>query len=687
MVYFNMQCVFIFQIILKLFIHNVFLIDTMYDLKYQNNFILWALNIKNTHNVDDMNYGRSFCVSKKYNPILLNQNRYKAHLPYQKNNNRFGIQLENNVINILYFYNKKNQSVTNKQRMLYFLQLGMQNLLTNKTINLGIGKRYIQNNLYGIGYNIICNIPVFKNNIINLPYSMNIGGEYWYKNFFVALNGYYNLNKILYLDKLIDLDILKYPDVGYQICIQSILPYISDFRTQIKLEKFYHIQEMSTLFNNHVDNNFYSLSVGLGYKPNSILDFSIDNVFNKNKCTDILFKVSLNYQFNTLFFSQVKQKNYHNKLLNLDNLYSSLKFFNPKVKDIKVKDDTYNMSKTMYKIIGYSKETKYIKINNNPETFLKWYTKSLEQNGGNIVSLTKDLYKIRLPKYNSVGNNKFFLAYEERDKNNTMINKQKILILVEKFPQINVDAKTYDNSVITIQDAHSSHNANNTSLLITTYDKVDPNKQETSHASSDTNTEISNVTPVFCSTINDINQVQEKKELDNDIIVHDAHHVIPVPPPIPKLFDCAIPSNLISVVNENATLVYSQKNDSISLESSSYRDQPIADKAFSTSSSIRKKDNSDENIVNTPIDNIYNINKNFSSQLLMQKKFKFSSIGTEEYMNKLESSIVQRKNTQYTTEIGKIFKQLHKSFSYSSVEESLDTDNDNTDSFSESSKN
>lgn len=686
-----MQLIIIFQIVLKLILNSCFLTNVVHNIKYWNNFILLqsSLYTKNSQILHDICNHTDICVLNQYKSILLNQNPHKTSALYQKNNNKLGFQLENHTVNMLYlFYNRKIQLITNTQRILYFLQLGMQNIFTDKTINLGIGKRYIQNNLYGIGYNIIYNIPIL-NHYTNLPYSINIGGEYWYRNFIISLNGYYNLNKLLHFDKLVNvLDILEYPITGYQICIQTTLPYVmSNFRTQIKLEKFFHIQEPRRLFNN-ADNNFYSLSIGLGYKPNSILDISIDNVFVNNKYTDILFKLALNYQFNTLFSYQIQQKHYNNKLLNLDHAYSILKSFTPNANNIKINDSACNMLKTVCKITGYSKEVKYIKINNKHEPLLKWYTASLEQNGGTITHLIGDLYKINLPRYNSSGNNKIVLVYEKRDKNNTVTNKQKILIFIEQFKQDNVKTKTYPNPIIAIEDIHGCSGSNSQSL--STHNEFDQNKSVLSRSSSSNSCEENNITApsIHFVSNNNIGTVQEKIVSDNEIIIHDTNCIIPVPPPIPKLFENIIQSNRTSS-DTDVTLLCAQENNSVLVKPIGLTPN-IIDQISSSVNLLQQTSASDKHTVavsfNKEIDSNTDIKK-FSYQLLMQKKIKFSSIGTEEYMNKLENSITERKKMQHTTEIGKMFSKLHKSFSYSSVEESLNTDDDNTDSFSESSKN
>lgn len=572
---------------------------------------------------------------------------------YHKKNiyNNFRIRFQNDTINLLHtFYNKYPRNFTYDQ-ILYFSQFSIQRFLSNNTVTLGLGTRYLCNNQRIVGYNAMFHIPISSH--IQQPYSINIGGEYWYKNCIFSLNGYYNLDKIINFYKLLHDTRVLYPQMGYQMKFQLKLPYISECQSQVKWEQFYHNKQDENLLHNS-NKAQCALSMGMQYQPIPILELNIDNIFIHKKYVNTVFKIALNYQFNIPISQQLHHKKYNNTQLSASkNLNIVMESFSPKFYNIITNHLIMN-----YKLIGFPGEIKFVTINDNEE-LLQYNMKLSDNYKAKIVNTKNNTYAVYFPKLLNYQNAQISSRNDTKENMNELLKKD-TPILTKKFviKDNNVNKQIYNSSVFTDNSGEPCIIELNAELAYQNQDDQNINNELNSLNSPDNAS--SSLNNTFCNNDNTI--------IVNDNNSNDQDSFLNFPPPPPEMPTCVY--NQASFAHENQPSC-SKSNYSSNLN--------VASNSLVCDS---PKNNITETKSNTNI--IYNKNNDLHHQLSIQKHAKFSSIGTEEYIERLERAILERKKNNQMTDMEKMFNKLHLTLSQSSIAESLET-NDSIDSFSETS--
>lgn len=644
--------------------HDVINQSNLIYSKENNNIHVYYTGLyQNNANKVDGNYYKKHIKNINTNKNIYKHSQYhdKSYVClYHKKNrpNQYTIQIQNDSINLLQiFYNKFPENYL-YNRVLYFSQFGIQHVLSENIMSMGLGKRYLCNNQYVIGYNTLLHIPILSK--ILQSAAMNVGGEYWYKNLMFSLNGYYNLDKILHFNKLLYTKLITCPKIGYQIQCQVKFPYIVGCQGKIKWEQFYGNKKNNSVLFNQFNKNQHTLSIGMKYQPIPILEFNIDHVFMKKQSIHTILKVALNYQFNVPITQQIYQKYYCKKqqCLSPNDLNVIIEPFIPKFSCVII-DDPFKNSE----IIGFPGEIKYIKINDN-NTELTWDIQLLNQYGGRISYIKNNIYALYLPKSSELVNDPLSISYEIQDELGIQNRKKNISIILKNNPISNIKNQIHDN-IYLIKDNEDPcifPKEQNTSIQQNQnnqYVMINNDNSNSNSNSSDTNSDVLsslNNTVIHTNNITNTNN-------DNTLLFNS-------PPPPPKLPIFLEDTTLPSCSNQVSCSI-----KELSIDQSSNNDM-IPDCANINNHFMTKK----REHVNKTI----NEDKNLFCQLSIQKNTKFSSIGTQEYIEKLENSILERRKDKKVTDIEKMFHKLHITLSQSSIEESVET-TDSIDSFSESS--
>lgn len=388
---------------------NVYCTYKDYDTQHDINHSILSeknLNCCKIKTIDDrlnntsiININYSQISHKNINDAIYNNYKFSESLS-RRDRSKLKIQFQNDSITLLRMLHEdlKNM-IYHDNNTVFFMQMGIQNLLSNKIITFGGGKRYAPNNKCIIGYNTILHIP-YDYPVIQ-PYSMNIGLEYWYDNLIFKINSYYNLNKILYPKKSSYTNFFQYPEIGYQICAQMKLPYLAEYTAQIKWEKFFHKNSTENCFQ-QLDKDKPNLSLGIGYQLISILNINVNSIFTYNRYINTLLAITLNYQFNIPIMQQIQKHNHNIKKASTTNNFSSiLEVFTPIISNT-VNYNNIQLLESISEISGFPGEIKIIRINNNSTLHMK----SFKKNGGKILPLKNNIHLVRLPKYTDYTKNK-----------------------------------------------------------------------------------------------------------------------------------------------------------------------------------------------------------------------------------------------------------------------------------------
>lgn len=692
--------------------------------------------------------------------------------------NTLQVHLKNDAINIFHMFcnYQKNKKYC---QTLPFIQLGLQNIFSEKIISLGGGSRYVHHDLCAIGYNTFYHFPISRSNYQSCL--MNIGGEYWYRNTLFMINNFININNFLNLQKPMSYQKnIKYPNYGNQIHIQTKLPIFSEFTGKATLERLFYISSANANKKNYLDKKNdicknYRLILGLDYYPIPILGFNISKIYNHNKNNNITYKILVNYKFNVSIAQQI------NNIEDDQNFVSpALKYFNsivePFIPPIIISDNSdiqesnlnlYNGDKNYQKnpvfqsfyneIIGYPGEIKIIEVNNDAlNEPIKWdeqTIKKLQILGGNIMYLKENIYIISMPPY-TIQKDPLILSYFTANKKNRYQyknQKHQILISVKNFEEKNethvqmshTNSQNKD-SIKTNDDVFHENidivtNNHEASTSTSTFNKKNYHYQHEQYDISsntevfrdhDFNHSLSNhdfqnmqktsfslhdplfVTtqsnnndflplpppPIILSSIEDMKYLSKsnksietmQEDLPSSSIV-ESSFFLPVPPPLPL---SSINSENISGDN-NESLIGGTRKKLLSTSSAATltpeRTQSTLDYYCSSTEdtlpvlSNTKQDNRkipslhDDNIIKNS-----EPNQNLLYLLSIQKKSKFSSMGTSEHINKLENTVIQHQKQKYLSDMEKIFSRLHLTQSSSSIDD-YRTDNSNDSLFSSKS--
>ncbi|ADV33770.1 hypothetical protein BVAF_377 [Candidatus Blochmanniella vafra str. BVAF] len=698
-------------------------IDHLYKNEILSNKFIRLIN----NNKEDINLNNAhkFYLYRMYKNNITNtlQYNYKV-LPFfyhYKNDNQFRIQLKNDSINILrvmhkYLWNHIYGTT------LSFVQAGIKKTVSKEKIAiLGIGKRHVHNNKHVIGCNSFIYFPIFNRQ--THPYFLNLGGEYWYNNLVCLFKSYYTINSTPNFYKpFCFYTSYIYPKTGYQICIENKLPYISELKSQIKIEKFIYRKKNNNIFDCINKHHNHCLYINLIYTPIPLLDIKIDNLFIQKKYYDTTCSISLNYQYNIPFQQHINNKQYlynQSKSIISNNLNAILEPFIPSSKLCMINSTNnygiIDLSKSNQEITGYPGEIKLIKIiGNNHESNLTWDMQNFYNQGGQMLHVKHDMYAISFPKIPL--EKEVYILFSKNENHNCTNNsinhiKQKIKILVNNYAQTTLTSQL-NNTLLFNNDNIS----NNQSTLLS--------DSTNNLVKSDENHEIYTNT----ITTHDNNKVinyyypiteQQKNQDTNDVdVLHDNHNTTtsenslnktidgiqeksnsnsislspPPPPPMPlQLYSTQIETKLLpkKIYNDDSELFLISKSTQ-----PSQLDEKLeknTDNSTITITNINIPTTSRNNSCIKNDDNYHqlktnNSNNNLSYLIPMHKQFKFSSINSDEYIKKLENSILERKKLRCTSEMEKILSKLHLSSSFSSIEDSVET-NDSSDNFSTSSTN
>lgn len=402
---------------------------------------------------------------------LINQKNTVITSPYHNKlplfffkKNKSKLHIQNDSINISYiFYNHKN----NYQKIIPFMQLGLQKILSEKVISIGGGNRYVYNQLYAVGYNIFYHYPISPIfSVVNIitpnqqPY-INISGEYWYHNMLFMLNSFYRTNKSVNSEKNFKNN-KKYPTSGYQIYIENKFLKFLELTGKITLEHFFYKKNKNK---NYLNKNMaynYCLTLSLEYYPIPIVGCNINKIFtNQKKYNDTIYQILIDYQFNIPIIQQTchTRNNKKNPSIFLY-LNETIQSFAPIFLNVNNKnDDNYtdntedNISKNCcQKISGYPGEIKIIAINTKTkndkmqkDVLIQWNVQSLQtlyKYGGNITLLNakKNIYAIQIPHQLIIKNNTCMISYIIVNNDNITHNyksnaENKIFITMQKFQQ------------------------------------------------------------------------------------------------------------------------------------------------------------------------------------------------------------------------------------------------------------
>lgn len=587
----------------------------------------------------------------------LNQDYYQIYLKPETYNefnstvhSTLKMQLQNDSISFLNMFSQKYHDNLINNQVSYFFQVGAQHLLSNKTIILGLGTKQILNNKHVIGYNTLFHVPVFSP--IQQPYSLNVGGEFWYKNLIFLLNSYYNLDTVINFKKPLCDDPLIYPQFGYQAQLKIKLPYILDCQGQMKWEQFSFSkrQENSQIYLNKFNKNQCLLILGMQYQPMPILAFNIDNIFMHKKYINTAFKIALNYQFNTPINQQIFQKHYHKKMLSLKDLNVIIEPFIPNSDFGAFIKRLIISTKTVPKIIGYPGEVQYIQTNDDCcyiTSSLDIDPNSTQFHDNRVIYIKDNTYAVCLSKTPMCNSKESQNKSIDFDCNNDNINKTNemynIPIVIKNYKMKNIDTQKINSSSIV-----NVYHQEDSSCSIVEQNNL-PLYQENTP----------NIDNINNSTNNTISINTNTNNTDHNSNNHDqCLNIPPIPPKLPDFkYDC----NNQSLSSKKEEVSDTLTNNNIASSSTAIISQ-CETKNIHDSSTIKNND--------------------LFYQLSMQKNAKFSSIGTQEYIDKLERSITERKKDKRITDMEKMFNKLHMAESHSSLAESIET-NDSSDNFSE----
>lgn len=701
-----------------------------------NNDFLYQLEIEHIQkNLYDTYLLQNYMKNLKNNVI--------TH-PYKKKSPDFlfhtsNMHLQNDSINISHvFYNYLNKH----QKILPFIQIGFQNILSEKIFSLGGGNRYTHNNLCAIGYSIFYHFPV--SNVSKQPYLFNINGEYWYHNILFMLNNFYRIDNSIYAKKITD-DSTKYPKQGHQIHIQIQPSNCLKFAGKIILEHYRYKKEINKIFSN----KNYNLILGVDYYPIPILGFNINKMFTNIKNNNVAYNILVNYQFNMPIMQQIYILK--NKKINLEKFppYNFIiKPFIPVITNInnkKEKDHLLCEDKKFpqysKKIKGYPGEIKIIEIkNNNTENddepiSVQWNVQSLKnfQNyGGNITLIKKNIYAIHIP-YHPINKIKkialFYSISNNLTKNKYSSEKKQILILIHDFQKetsslshpscasteddTNTRKTNYDSDCNIRNDSEKIHKLDcsknhrynskdnihsNLSVISNTniyHDALTNNEDaikiynslplltcdENSfdHNSSSSNLPSKYPTPIISLSEENIKIMTKKNNTEEITTIPQSAISPPIPPPFP------IPS----LPTENSSSLFSPikpEGKSVNYLNSNNDQQFDNDILPCYTSSFIQNQNDDSmlpqntGINNNDLNDMSSLNQNLLHLLSIHKKLKFASVGTLEHINKLEKTTTNKKR-KYPSEMEKLFARSLFSMHQdvtSSTDESYMTDDESS---------
>lgn len=602
-------------------------------------------------------------------PYTINKLRvhaYNYHSPFFSTYTS-KIQLQNDSINM--FHSFHTQRKKNKKN-LSFMQLGIHNLLSEQIFNFGGGKRHLINDKYAIGYNTFFHCPISNQN--DQPYSINIGVEYWFYNMLLRFNNYYNLNNTFYPETGLQKCHIYSPKSGHQLYIQSQLPHFFEFTGKIKLEQFIYDKKYKKFFDKK--NSDYYLSLDLNYQPIPILGLSINNIFVNKQYINTVYQISIDYQFGIPITEQINYINKKNKTI-LNNLDTIMQPFIPTVMqqyrdEISLKEHNPCSSlRYTKKIIGYPGEIKIITINNNNDKPVQWDFELFENHGGNIVAITNNTYALYFPKYPIKEEDNIFISYiaNHAKKRLKEHKKQNIHIVVKDFSQkklSNANTRKYNADIININNDSGINVTENTTEHTLIYHDSDQHRIKDIMPTSNV------VTQNDCDIYN--NTLTLTKNTQKPTTQDDCTCLVPPPPPIPFSF--------------------LKKNSSSFIASSTLNDTSLLSPFMSVADQqTHSKKNSDNEETYGALSKYSKIeldcNDDLSHRLSIHRQSKFASVGTEEHINKLESTVKKRKDTKHLSDIEKRFVKLSVTqSSSSSVSEDYATDDSNDDSFNFTNK-
>ncbi|CAD83440.1 putative adhesin [Candidatus Blochmanniella floridana] len=610
-------------------------------------------------NINKNNNNINYYYFSNNNTVLLSE--------YYKYNNQSQIQIKNDSIDFFHVLLEYPWNMQYK-KILYFLQIGMKNFTENKMIVFGSGKRLVYNKKHIIGYNACYHHPI--STIQSQPYSINIGGEYWYRNLKFIFNNYYNINEIFYSYKNIsNHHYYQYPKIGYQICAKSNFPYISEFIGQIKFEQCVYDKTRNNIRFWNANNKNHILCVSLEYQPIPMFNLSINNRFIYKKYCNTFFTITLNYQFHVPLKQQLNNVNNNiqqNKIIFNNHLNSILNPFIPSIDPYFIKTNNSNeilLTQSNNEIIGYPGERKFIQIEDY-KTNIQWNYESLKKQGGKIFHIHNNLYEIHLPKSTHSITDIFLTYISELNIDNTIHYTQQKISIITKNPDerqlqnIQLDSIYPDN----IQDNPQLFVTQDT-IPISNTSQNNQNKQLYDNDITSNNT--------ISSQDNKSNEKDDTKTIitlndDNDNNSNDFNN-IPTPPPMllsSNKFELAQPPLLRSL--SLSTIQQEKKIDLNTTDINKHSGQ--------SSLTVQQDKYDDENQYHSNHNINESNNTDLACRLLIHKKTNFLSINTNAYVENLEKSILERKKIKRMSDMEKIFNKLRITQSQSSIDESTTTD-------------
>ncbi|URJ24882.1 inverse autotransporter beta domain-containing protein [Candidatus Blochmannia ocreatus (nom. nud.)] len=630
-----------------------------------NNSLLEYIHIPTTK-LPINNYYVPYNLNNHFNNKIkkINTPLYTYTEPLRSKRNSTIIQLKNDSIDVLYSFLGQNNTLKHTTS---FIQLGINKncCSKNKIINIGVGKKYSLNKYCGIGYNTFYHCPISTE--IYKPHAINVNLEYWIKNTSLTIKNYFNLySNNDFHQHLYQRCHIMHPKNGQQINIQTKSKYFPQFTGIIKLEQFNYDKQYKKFF--YRKNNRY-VSLELNYQPIPILNFNINNIFTDKKHKNTICQFIINYQFGIPILQQIRSVKdklilpYHHDI-------KIIQFFIPTATQLN-NYTLFNQFKSYKEFVqqntnivsGYPGEIKIIQPYKNKLSTTVDNTQSLINPGDNIVALNNDAYIVRLsntPETTEV----IDITYTKSQNKTNKLNE--LRVITKSFPKNTIPDQQINDPDINTSDEFKINLKNNTIQQNKQTHEIIPtiNSNNSKYDSSDDDNII-------------LDQIPYIENQYDDTTIKTNDFVFPTPPPMLESLEL-FSTNTTETPPSRATSTQNDNNNKIPTTTAA-EFQEMEPTPLSSSLSTKKNDNSihtEENYQNNAL-NMQDDNLSLSMLLINNKNKNFSSIGTQEYLDKIENTIKTQKNTKRYSDIEKVFMKLHQTDSSSSISEDCLTDDSN----------
>ena len=305
-----------------------------------------------------------------------------------------------------------------------FTQLGYRAPDGRKTLNTGVGVRTFQGN-WMYGANVF-----LDNDLTGHNRRVGIGMEAWRDYLKLSANTYFGMTDWHQSRDFADYD--ERPADGWDIRAQAWLPSLPQVGGQLVYEK-YHGDSVALVDKDSRQRNPSAVTAGLSYTPVPLVSFGVDHRMVSGAHDDTQFSMKFRYQFGTPWQEQVSPSAVANLRSLAGSRYDLVERNNTIVLDYCKQDlITLRLPDSLKGEGGGSLDITAQITSKYGVSDLDWRVSSVTGAGGEVVGEQGRSIRLKLPAWQSNGNNQYLVSAVARDTRGNRSDMASTLIHVNE---------------------------------------------------------------------------------------------------------------------------------------------------------------------------------------------------------------------------------------------------------------